>query len=395
MKSLFFFGSGADSDFCDRLKSGQSFASTLLLGSYKAESEMLNGEEFKSYRLIYPSSAKIYLQTISSYPDEARKVIDKSVVEKCLNYVKKNNEVTFKEIKNNFSIWYKYIIDDTKPNEIREFFLKHAVFFDSLDEKFNSLRLIELNDNAKRVIDAYTQVFVLMLKSVYDLDADFSWSYAEVFKKLNEPYDIPDSSNKSTYYSALKNSKLKSKIVTTNYTSLAEDITKRSTIYLHGKLTWFEDLTRLTVFDCTEKREQQLLIEANRIVPFILIPSGVKPLICPKQIKEFSKFIEELEDTDTLVVVGYKFNSEDNHVNSIIADWLRNPNKTLIYLNYNNDLSFDDMSWVSDFSVESFEEFDSASIKQINNQKIINISTNSHSCNNVFSAILSYLEDNT
>ena len=234
-----------------------------------------------------------------------------------------------------------------------------------------------------------------MLKSVYNLGADFSWNYDAVFKKLNEPYDIPNISNRSTYYSMLKKSKLKSKVATTNYTSLAETKTERSTIYLHGKLTWFEDLTRLTVFDCTDSKEQQLLNKSNRILPFILIPSGVKPLICPKQIREFSKFIEELDDTDTLVVVGYKFNSEDNHINSIIADWLRNANKTLIYLNYNDDLSFDNLSWASDFSVETFEGFDSVSIKQINKQKIINISTDSHSCNNVFSAILSYLEDNT
>ena len=394
MKPLFFLGSGADSDFCDQLKSGQSFASALLLSRYKAESEMLNGDEFKSYRFIYPSSTKVYLQTISTHPDEARKVIDESVVEKCLSYVKKNNEVTYKEIRDYSSIWYKCITDDTKPNEIREFFLKYAVLFDSLDEKFNSLRLIELNDSAKRIIDAYTQVFVLMLKSVYNLDANFSWNYVDVFRKLNEPYDIYKSSNKSTYYSAIKSSKLKSKIVTTNYTSLAEETTERSTIYLHGKLTWFEDLTRLTVFDCTDNREQQSLIEADRILPFILIPSGVKPLICPKQIREFSKFIEELEGTDTLVVVGYKFNSEDNHVNSIIADWLRNANKTMIYLNYNNDISFDDLRWASDFPVESFKGFDSVSISQASETKIINISTDSHSCNKDFSAIISYLEDN-
>ena len=55
MNPMFFFGSGADSDYCDRLKSGQSFVSALLLGSFKAEAEKLNGEEFKSYKLIYPS----------------------------------------------------------------------------------------------------------------------------------------------------------------------------------------------------------------------------------------------------------------------------------------------------------------------------------------------------
>lgn len=35
---------------------------------------------------------------------------------------------------------------------------------------------------------------------------------------------------------------------------------------------------------------------------------------------------------DCLVVVGYRFNSEDNHINSVIADWLENSNGKLLYL---------------------------------------------------------------
>lgn len=393
MKSLIFFGSGADSDYCDKLKSGQSFVSALLIGKFTAEAEKLNGEEYKSYRLIYPSSTKVYLQTIAAYPDKAREVIDRSIVERCLSYVKKNNEVTFKEIIPYCREWYKIVTDESNTTEIREFFLKYAILFDSLDEKFNSLRLTNLNDSAKRAIDAYTQVFVLMLKSVYDLDSNFTWNYDAVFQKLNEPYDISDDSKDLSYYHVLKKSRLKSKIVTTNYTTLAEKKTERSTIYLHGKLTWFEDLKKLTIFDCTDSKERQLLNESKRVLPFILIPSGVKPLICPRQIREFSKFIEELRDTDTLVVVGYKFNSEDNHINSIIADWLRNSNGKMVYLNYNNDVSFSNLDWASEFPITSLDGFDGKSMNQTHQGRILTISTDSQSCNDVFIRILAYLEE--
>ena len=394
MKTLFFFGSGADSNYCDKLKSGQEFASALLLGKFKEEAEKLNGEEFKTYKLIYPTSTKVYLQTIASYPEDARNVIDGEIVDMCLKYIEKNDDVVFKDIKTHCGEWYKIVTDKTNSTGIREFFLNHAVFFNSLDEKFNSLRFTKLDDNAKRVIDAYTQVFVLMLKSVYDIESNFPWNYDAVFQKLNAPYDITNNSNKTSYYSTLKNSRLKYNVVTTNYTSLAEKITENPyTIYLHGKLTWFEDLKKLTVFDCTDRGEYQLLKQSNRILPFILIPSGVKPLICPRQIREFAKFIDVLSDTDTLVVVGYKFNSEDNHINSIIVDWLRNQSKRMIYINYNNDVRFDGLEWALEFPIVSVEQFDRRIMNQSNNQKIIVVSADSQSCNETFEKILSYLEE--
>ena len=392
MKTLFFFGSGADSDYCDRLKSGQSFVNALLLGKYQEEAEKLNGDEFKTYRLIYPSSTKVYLQTISAYPNKARKIIDGSVVDMCLKYVMKNDEISFKAIKKHCAEWYKRIMDDQDSTGIRKFFLEHAVFFDSLDSKFNSLRLTDLNDNAKRVIDAYTQVFVLMLKSLYNIDNNFSWKYNDVFQKLNCPYDIINDSSNSSYYCALKKSGLKADIVTTNYTSLAEDITERHTIYLHGKLTWFEDLKKLTVYDCTNSKEHEQLSDSDRILPFILIPSGVKPLICPKQIKEFSSFIKKLDATDILVVVGYKFNSEDNHINSIISDWLKEKNKKMIYLNFGKAVSFEEMIWAEDFSVSEFPQLEDESLNQTKDEKIVSIITDADSSHNVFEKVLLYLE---
>ena len=111
MKPLFFFGSGADTDYCNKLQSGQSFVKALLISKYKAEAEKLNGDEFKSYKLIYPTSTKVYLQTIATHSNEARKVIDESIVETCLEYVRKNNEVAFNGIKEYCREWYKIITE--------------------------------------------------------------------------------------------------------------------------------------------------------------------------------------------------------------------------------------------------------------------------------------------
>lgn len=90
-------------------------------------------------------------------------------------------------------------------------------------------------------------------------------------------------------------------------------------------MTWFEDIKQLMIYDCADDEERKNIISNSKnIIPFILIPSGVKPIICSKQIKAFKNFIDVLNSSDFLVVVGYKFNSEDNHINSIINEWLKN-----------------------------------------------------------------------
>ena len=84
-----------------------------------------------------------------------------------------------------------------------------------------------------------------------------------------------------------------------------------------------------------------------------MIPSGVKPLICKKQINEFKKFSDNLDKSDYLAIVGYNLNSEDNHINSIISSWLReNEKHKVIYLNYIGDKSVD-----SDAKTESIEQY--------------------------------------
>ena len=133
------------------------------------------------------------------------------------------------------------------------------------------------------------------------------------------------------------------------------------------------------------------MLQAKNVVPFILIPSGVKPLVCRKQIGQFSDFIKKLDGSKYLVVVGYKFNSEDNHINSIIADWLRKKENKLIYLNYNNEVTFDQFPWLKDkFSVETLENPDEAETL-LTAGKISDIHVNEENCLAIFEKLLQEL----
>ena len=79
---------------------------------------------------------------------------------------------------------------EEESQKIKVFFLKNAVFFDTLDEKFNSLRNIKYNTKAKKVINAYATVFILMMKTLYNLDDSFSWKYEDLFEKLAKDSDV-------------------------------------------------------------------------------------------------------------------------------------------------------------------------------------------------------------
>lgn len=363
----FLFGSGADTCANEKLQSGASFSKALLTDGCKKERKSILGETKADYRLVYPTSRKVFIQSIVANEKEARTIFDRQTVDDCITYYKDNpDRECQKRLTECCKTWYKLICSDDgqltdKYLQEQNFFLENATFFDALDEKFNSLRDVRNNANAKRVINAYFTVFVLILEWTYDIPNNFKWSYSDIFNYLcskRQDHEKPERCQ-SNYYEIVRNSALDYRVITTNYTDLVDTISGKPAVHLHGKLTWFEDLDALTVYDCTEKNEREILEEIpdeekpNRILPFILIPSGVKPLICKRQIKEFEQFIKMLEESNLLCIVGYRFNSEDNHINSIIADWLREAEHRMIYFNYGKEVCFDSFVWARDFKIKT------------------------------------------
>lgn len=404
MSTLFLFGSGADTDCCKELKSGQSFSEALLSDKYDSELKSLLGDDACNFKLLYPASTKVFIQTVVTFEEKALKALDKNDVDNCLAYNKDRKNVDFdKVIRPMCSKWYKLMKDKNKNNKEKDFFLNNSVFFDSLDERFNSLRYSELNDNARRVISAYYTIFILMMKSLYKLE-DFEWNYPNIFNKLKQKYDAV--CNDESYYTLLEKSGIASYVVTTNYTNLAENLTKRTTSYLHGKLIWFEDLVDLSVYDCLAEQEKKHLLSAKRKLPFILIPSGVKPIICTKQIEQFSQFIENLKSTTELCVIGYKFNSEDNHINSIIGEWLKKGNNRMVYFNFvdcpnetsndhdspKNGVDFEKLACLQEFPVKSID-YSPQKIEKSNGEKIYSITIDRNNSHEAFSEYLNLIKE--
>lgn len=423
------FGSGADTDYNVKLGSGASFSKALLQNSYKDKCKRVTGNS-NEYSLIYRQSKKVYIQTILENEEKANEAgIEENDIELCKKYSKaqlSDDEKT--KLDKQCKIWYDLLMSNNPGEEkdVQKFFFERAVFFDALDEKFNSLRYNDgkWSANAKKVINAYYTVFFYMIKNIYDEDVNDSvngikdlLTYLKFAKKSDET-----STNNKTYYHILEN-KLNSStknsckyfITTTNYTDYVSEIFgTTNTAYLHGKLKWFEDLKTLQVFDCDDDYEYGKLLEIaetqsksdnkqTRLIPFIMIPSGVKPLICKKQIDEFKKFSDNLDKSDYLVIVGYNLNSEDNHINSIISSWLReNEKHKVIYLNYIGDKSVDldaktesveQYGWLDGIKIVSPYKDDISKIENVTEQFIV-ININSENCHDIFKNVLNQISQN-
>ena len=406
----FLFGSGADTDANENLKSGQGFAKILLENHYSEWIKTTTEIEASNYKLLYPKSKKIYLQTIYENLEEARKVFDENVIRDVKTYYESQvDDECKKRIDEYCANWYKILIKNQsyKKDDEKVFFLQKAVFFDSLDEKFNSLRYVRKNNiNANRVKAAYYNIFCEILHELFNEDFDKINSFDEVFNLLNKDYQ-KNISDKS-YYKIVSNIPKKNNVIhvtTTNYTNLVKNTEIEDIVFLHGNLNWFENLQKLTVLDCTNKMdlyELKGLVNCKKIssdiIPFILIPSGVKPLICKKEIEQFHQFVNDLKESNYLIIVGYKFNSEDNHINSIIADWLReNPKNRIIYFNYSDSTEFIDLSnlfWIGkNFNIQEIENYsERINVKEFENEKqIINIRVNRDNSNQIFQDVINQL----
>jgi hypothetical protein len=396
----FLFGAGADSQF--GLKNGNGFNEALLANQFSKERKMLLGEECASHKFIYPNSISVFLQTMLENEDDAIEKIGTDIFKKCQHYYETKDETLRKEIKDYCRSWFNKITDTyNQPtthiatDAEKVFFLKNATFFTALDEKFNDLRHPKVSTKGKRVINAYYIVFILMLQSVFCLDG-LSWNLESIWQLLrSSKYNVDYTKN--SYYKTLSTAKVKCNIITTNYTLIAEHIIKQPITYLHGNLCWFEDFEKLIVYDCKNDADLEALrSNPKHIVPFILIPSGIKPLICTKQIEQFHNFVESLNKTRILCVVGYKFNSEDNHINSIIAEWLRKPNHRIIYLNYKDEMNWNKCTWANNFfNVKTIRVNSSGDLNNILsiNAQIVDIITDGNNSQKVFDAIMRILEN--
>lgn len=126
-------------------------------------------------------------------------------------------------------------------------------------------------------------------------------------------------------------------IITTNYTPFCEKISglgDDKIAQVHGSFKWFERPDTLEVIDITSETDDISRFDGYYF-PFIFLQSGTKPIIHSSEIKEWGKAVSFLENSDRLIIVGYRINCDDNHLNGMLREYVL-LGKELIYLCIDN-----------------------------------------------------------
>ena len=140
------------------------------------------------------------------------------------------------------------------------------------------------------------------------------------------------------YYNLLKNAIDKGSfeaigIATTNYTSLIEDILENSVTYLNGSTSlWYDPyLNKIGTEEELDDSEHHL------IVPLIFTQSGTKPMTAITMSEKYVDLYRDWKESDAIVVVGFGFGTDDEHINSILRTLVNDDGKNLIIVTKGNN----------------------------------------------------------
>ena len=372
MRITFIFGAGCEGKGQYGLPSGCEFKrETILASNVKTLFSNLNssdkGISIENGTIIKHNSTSILYQTLSEckekfeFSDEERRIVD-SYLEK-----KHSGDSSDESVSKKFLDLYRksfyYKLKDLSAVSIDPnltFFLERACFFEFMDSSFNYLRKpLRYKNEVSRVVKTYYSAYLSVVNGMYKacdkyLDADVrnEWNrlltksttikggiadQREVLSELVSVFQdsLIENINKGGYYYRIKEflnehgDSFDASFVTTNYTEIAEKILSEKSMcfaYLHGKLKWFEEIFTKRV------DELQNFSEKDLIMPFIFIQSGIKPIVSPMQLREYSKALDAIDNSDYLIILGYGINSDDEHISNIIRERILGDKKVICFI---------------------------------------------------------------
>ncbi|MFI3249401.1 MAG: hypothetical protein R3Y07_00375 [Eubacteriales bacterium] len=358
----FLFGAGAEQDL--GLSGGKNFALNLLGiiqddGSYltdrtiKSEKKLMNSrnlaiKEYYSKRIKDATWYPNHVADTWSLDQLVQCAIKKSIVEK-------SNTRNKTEFQGETKYRYHELFHDngeldiTKCHDIIE---KNTSYIGLLDGGFHTLICPTIlgRDTFWRILNCYNRAYLLIVgQMLFSGVKDISES--DYLKILNAPVktyeDIcrvaenrRNTKHLKNYYDIVREysntlqTKNNIKVITANYTPFCEKIlgiTSENIAYVHGKLGWFEIPDKLEVFDVSNYDKKRIDIEKEIFFPYIFIQSGIKPIVEEKQLREYSKMLSFLDETDVLCILGYRINIDDNHLNAMIRSYIVKKKKIVFF----------------------------------------------------------------
>lgn len=114
-------------------------------------------------------------------------------------------------------------------------------------------------------------------------------------------------------------------IGTSNYTNLIKKSGLKNVSFLNGSLSEFYDPYRNEIVG----RDYESLK-----VPFLFTQSGTKPMTSIKMSRRYIDFFDKCKESDRIVILGYGFNSDDGHINTLLRSLIDEFNKTVDVVDY-------------------------------------------------------------
>lgn len=331
MKIGIIFGAGAERVF--GLSGGKDFSKNVLgLNEEKMNAAVEKYHKAKEMHSWYPPYSK--------YTWEKDKLLKAALRKKYLE--ESQNDKTKQEFDDIINEQYKDI-SQRSEKEQDELIDRYTSYMGILDEKFHTLiSPRELGPvNFWKVIDAYTRAYLTLAENMISDDVSkqtdkYLWILDHP-KEANEYINnfCKEMATKDSYYKIIKEHDRKDelRIMTTNYTPLIDIITGiKDVAHLHGRLNWFESPREWMVYDALDDE----LPTKELLFPYIFIQSGIKPIVEEKILMEYSKAIHYLHEVEKLIIVGYRLNFDDNHINSFIRNYILK-GKSVIYLDFDNE----------------------------------------------------------
>ena len=136
--------------------------------------------------------------------------------------------------------------------------------------------------------------------------------------------------SKHGYYHSLKEAADKGlfeigAVATTNYNRFIEEILQKPVSFLNGSIeTWYDPyLNRIGAKDLIKTDENHIL------VPLMFTQSGTKPMTSIEMSIAYVSTYQEWKAADKIVVVGFGFGTDDEHINGIIRTLIDSDDKNI------------------------------------------------------------------
>ncbi len=202
--------------------------------------------------------------------------------------------------------------------------------------------MLKLSSKYCHLVDDKNQVFDKLLNQaekdkllLFEVLHHFSTEDYLKESSINAKRIVSNTAAESYYYSAFKEENIPIDFaLTTNYTPFIKtlDLKDNAYCYLAGTVFEFEYPYEMRIINVCN--HSNVIKDNDLVFPYILTQAPVKPIIEPKQIKEYSKAINYLDSCELLIILGYSLSENDNHINSLLREYITKPNKKMLVCHY-------------------------------------------------------------